>query len=79
MLEKSSLQDVVLAKLQEERQVVTVVIRNGYQMKGRITAFDQSVIVLEIKSEQNIIYKHAVSTIIPGHPIDLDSLREEGL
>lgn len=77
MLEKSSLQDVVLAKLQKERQVVTVVIRNGYQMKGRITAFDQSVIVLDIRSEQNIIYKHAISTIIPSQPVDLDGWKGE--
>ena len=74
---KSTLQDKLLDKLREERQVVTVFVTNGFQMKGRITGFDQYTIVLEIRGEQQIVYKHAVSTIAPSQPIDLDTLREE--
>lgn len=77
MSEKNSLQDVVLAKLQEERQVLTVFTTNGFQMKGRITAFDQFVIVVEIRGEQQIVYKHAVSTIAPSRLVDLDGWKVE--
>jgi len=74
---KSTLQDMLLGKLQRERQVVTVFITNGFRTSGRITGFDQHTIVLEIRGEQQIISKHAVSTITPSQPVDLDNLREE--
>lgn len=71
---KKDLQDQLLSKLREERQVVTVIITNGYQLKGRITGFDDLVIVVEIRNEQQIVYRHAISTITPDKPIDLDEL-----
>lgn len=77
MAKKNNLQDVILTKLRRERQVVTVFITNGFQMKGRITAFDQFTLVLDVKGEQQILYKHAVSTIVPDSPLDLDGWREE--
>lgn len=77
MSKKIDLLDLLLARLQEERQVVTVIITNGFQMKGRITGFDDFVVVLEIRKEQKIVCRHAISTITPDRPIDLDSLREE--
>lgn len=74
---KNNLHNAILSKLQQERQVVTVIITNGYQLKGQITGFDDLVIVVEIRREQQIVYRHAISTITPGEPVDLDSLREE--
>lgn len=71
---KSDLHNAILSKLQRERQVVTVIITNGYQLKGRITGFDDLVIVVEIRNEQRIVYRHAISTITPDSPIDLDEL-----
>ena len=79
MSKKIDLVDLLLARLQEERQVVTVIITNGFQMKGRITGFDDVVVVLEVRKEQQIVSRHAISTITPDRPIDLDGLREEGL
>jgi len=78
MSKTTNLQDLVLGKLREERQVVTVYTTNGFQMKGRITGFDQYMVALEIKDTQNLLYKHAISTIQPDRPVDLDSLGEEG-
>lgn len=75
---KNNLLTMLLSKLQQERQVVTVIITNGYQLKGRITGFDDLVIVVEVRREQQIVYRHAISTITPPEPVDLDSLREEG-
>lgn len=74
----NNLLTMLLSKLQQEHQVVTVIITNGYQLKGRITGFDDLVVVVEIRRAQQIVYRHAISTITPGEPVDLDSLREEG-
>lgn len=71
MSQKNSLQDLVLAELQQERQVVTVIVTNGFQMKGRITAFDENIVVVEIRNEQQIVYKHAISTLTPARPVSL--------
>lgn len=74
---KNNLHNAILGKLLQERQVVTVIITNGFQMKGRITGFDELVVVVELRKEQQIIYRHAISTIIPAEPVDLGSLEEE--
>lgn len=59
------LHNAILDKLRQERQVVTLFTINGFQMKGRITAFDENVVVMEIRKEQQIVYRHAISTIPP--------------
>lgn len=77
MQKQINLQDRLLDRLREERQVVTLFTTNGFQMKGRITGFDGLVIVVEIRGEQQIVCRHAVSTTTPARPIDLGSLGEE--
>ena len=71
MQRESSIQDSILAKLQEERKPVTVVIINGFQIKGCISASDRSVVVMDMDSKQQIVYKHAISTIMPWEPVSL--------
>ena len=44
---------------------------NGFQMRGVITGYDAFVVVLDSDGRQQIIYKHAISTIAPGRPVDL--------
>lgn len=73
----NNFQDRILSKLQQERQAVTVFVTNGFQMKGRITGFDRRTIMLEIRGEQQLVFKHAISTIQLGTPVDLDGLRGE--
>lgn len=75
---KNKLHNAILDKLRQERQVVTLFTTNGFQMKGRIITFDETVVVMEIRKEQQIVYRHAISTIAPAEPVDLDTLREEG-
>lgn len=77
MAEKNNLQNIILTKLCRERQVVTIFVTNGFQMRGRITAFDQHIVALEIRNEQQFVYKHAISTITPNQPIILDDWKEE--
>ena len=53
------------------RTPLTVFLMNGFQLRGVITGFDAFVIVLQSEGKQQMIYKHAVSTIIPSIPVKL--------
>lgn len=66
-----NIQEPILSILRKSRIPVTLFTVNGYQMKGRVTDYDRSVIVLQDAGKQMIIYKSAISTIIPAKPIDL--------
>lgn len=65
-MEKSmDLQNGLLDTAVRVHTPVTVFFTNGYQMKGTVTDFDNYVIVLESDGRHHMIYKHAVSTIVP--------------
>lgn len=64
-----NLQDQLLNQARKEKIAVTVFLVNGVQLKGIIKGFDNYVILLDVDTKQNIIYKHAVSTIIPIKPL----------
>ena len=64
-------QDVFLNQARRERTPLTVFLVNGFQMRGVITGFDPFVIVLFSEGRQQMIYKHAVSTITPSVPLRL--------
>ena len=68
---KRNLQDLLLSKLRRSRMGATVFLVNGFQMRGVITGFDPFVIVLFSEGRQQMIYKHAVSTITPSVPLRL--------
>ena len=53
-------------------------LMNGFQMRGCITGFDAFTVVLSSDGKQQIIYKHAISTIVPERPIPLTDGGEEG-
>ena len=75
-----NLQDIFLAQARRERRTVTLFLMNGFQMRGVITGFDAFVVVLTTDGKQQIIYKHAISTIVPERPLPLyDPLPEDGL
>ena len=69
MANAENYQDQVLNELRRERQVVTVFLMNGFQMKGVITGFDSFVVLLVSENKQQMIYKHAISTLVPTHPV----------
>lgn len=73
----NNLQDAFLTQLRRERRPVTVFLMNGFQMRGQITGFDAFVVVLMSDGKQQIIYKHAVSTIVPDRPVILTAPEEE--
>ena len=66
-----TLQDLFLNELRKERQLVTVFLMNGFQMKGVITGFDSFVVCLVSEGRQQMIYKHAISTVVPSRPVKL--------
>ena len=67
-----NLQDNFLNKARRENTNITVYLVNGYQIKGYVKGFDNYTIVLKSEEKQQMIYKHAISTIIPSQQIELD-------
>ena len=55
---------------------LTVFLVNGFQMRGVITGFDSFVVILESDGKQQMLYKHAISTIVPIAAIDLKGAEE---
>ena len=74
MQTKANLQDLFLLRARRDKVPVTLFLMNGFQMRGVITGFDPFVVVLVSDHRQQIIYKHAISTIVPERAL---SLREE--
>lgn len=74
MKNEISYQDTFLARARQRRCPVTVFLVNGFQMRGTVEGFDVFTVVLQSDGKQNLIYKHAISTIMPLQPI---SLQEE--
>ena len=73
MQTKANLQDIFLTKARWDRVPVTMFLMNGFQLRGTITGFDAFVVVLDSDSRQQVIYKHAISTIAPMRSVDLTS------
>ena len=71
MQKKVNLQDLFLLRAREDRLNVTVFLMNGFQMRGIITGSDPFVVVLDTDGKQQVIYKHAISTIVPIRPVAL--------
>ena len=67
-------QDLFLNNARKERIPVTIFLMNGVQVKGNVRGFDSYIILLEGENrQQNMIYKHAVSTIVPSKYINLQN------
>ena len=71
MQTKANLQDIFLLRAKNERLPVTMFLMNGFQMRGTITGFDAFVVILDTDGKQQVIYKHAISTIAPLRAVDL--------
>ncbi|MCI5910894.1 MAG: RNA chaperone Hfq [Oscillospiraceae bacterium] len=66
-----NLQDIFLNQARKEKIPVTIILTNGFQFKGMVRGFDSYVIILECDGKQELVYKHAVSTIIPARQISI--------
>lgn len=65
MNEQLNLQDAILTEVRKDRVPVTLFLMNGFQLRGVITGFDSFVVVLVTDGKQQMIYKHAISTLAP--------------
>lgn len=73
----NNLQEIFLTQARRERRMVTMFLMNGFQMRGQITGFDAFTVVLTSDGKQQIIYKHAISTIVPERPVSLSEPEED--
>jgi host factor-I protein len=74
-----NVQDVFLNHVRKNKTHVTVFLINGVKLQGIITWFDNFSVLLRRDGHTQLVYKHAISTVMPGQPIQLfDATREEG-
>ena len=79
MSDAINLQEAILKEVRRDKVPVTLFLMNGFQMRGIITGYDPFVVVLDSDGRQQIVYKHAISTIAPIRPVELRETEEEGL
>lgn len=60
-----NLQDVFLNQVRKEHLPVTIYLTNGFQLKGLVKGFDNFTVILDTDGRQQLVYKHAISTISP--------------
>jgi len=65
MSDTINLQDAVLCEVRRDKIPVTLFLMNGFQLRGIITGYDSFVVVLVSEGKQQMIYKHAISTLVP--------------
>ena len=66
-----NLQDSFLNSTRKDKTPVTVFLVNGFQLRGTVRGFDSFVVVLDSEGKQQMIYKHAISTVVPIRPVEL--------
>ena len=67
-----TLQDAFLQRARAERVPVTLFLMNGFQLRGVLRAYDSLTVIIDSDGKQQLIYKHAISTIAPVRPLALD-------
>ena len=72
MAKGQSLQDPFLNALRKERVPVSIYLVNGIKLQGQIDSFDQFVVLLK-NSVSQMVYKHAISTIVPGRAVNFST------
>ena len=73
MQKTQNLQDSFLNQLRKDKSTVTMFLMNGFQLHGVVKSFDGFTVVLDSDGKQQLIYKHAISTVVPPRPITLDA------
>lgn len=70
---KTGLQDIMLSGMRRNKTNVTLFLMNGFQLRGQIHSFDSYVVLLtQGEDKQHMVYKHAISTIVPEYPVSLE-------
>ena len=69
MSDTINLQDTVLSEVRRDKIPVTLFLMNGFQLRGIVNGYDSFVVVLVSEGKQQMIYKHAISTLVPVRPL----------
>ena len=72
MQKTQDLQDMFLNQARKDRLAVTMFLMNGFQLRGIIRGFDGFTVILDSDGKQQMIYMHAISTVVPARPIALE-------
>ena len=72
MQKTQNLQDAFLNYIRREKIPVTLFLMNGFQLRGVVRSFDSFVVLIEADGRQQMIYKHAISTVAPARPVSLE-------
>ncbi|MDO4815948.1 MAG: RNA chaperone Hfq [Bacillota bacterium] len=73
MQKTQNFQDAFLNQVRKDKVTLTVFLMNGFQLHGIIRGFDGFTVLLDTDGKQQLIYKHAISTIIPPKPVSVDA------
>jgi len=70
MQKSLNLQEIFLNQVRKAKTPVIIFLVNGFQLKGQVSGFDNFTVVLDSGGHQQMIYKHAISTIVPAKAVD---------
>ncbi|MDY6268520.1 MAG: RNA chaperone Hfq [Selenomonadaceae bacterium] len=76
-MKQINLQDSFLNQVRKENVPVTVHLVNGFQIKGSVRGFDNFTVILDSMGKQQMVYKHAISTVTPARPINTNFTGEK--
>ncbi|NLN49257.1 MAG: RNA chaperone Hfq [Clostridiales bacterium] len=68
-----NLQDIILNQVRKDHTPINIFLVNGFQLKGVVKGFDNYTLVLETDGKQQLVYKHAISTLIPQKPVNFNA------
>ena len=71
-----NLQDTFLNRARQEKVPLTVFLTNGFQLRGVVRGFDTFIILYDCDGKQEMIYKHAISTVIPQRRLEMTSRKD---
>ncbi len=77
MNKQINLQDTFLNQARKDRIPVTIFLMNGYQFKGIVKGFDNYTVILECDGKQQLVFKHAISTIVPARAVSILDAEEK--
>jgi host factor-I protein len=72
-----NLQDSFLNQVRKDNISVVIYLVNGFQLRGSVKGFDNFTVILENDGKQQLVYKHAISTITPFRPINTNFTKED--
>jgi len=73
----NNLQDIFLNYARKHKVEITIFLVNGVPIKGKVLSFDNFTILIDVDKKQNLIYKHAISTMVPSKAIPFREDDEE--